>query len=163
MMATPTTGLLVVIEGIDGAGKTTLRAGLAAALRSEGHEVVETKEPTDGPLGQEIRRLARVGRDTVTPEAELELFLRDRAQHVAELVLPALARHAVVLQDRSYYSTVAYQGGPRPAGRRAGGALAGRGAPAAPAAGAGFCRRRCRRRGSRGVAWPPTTSRSSAS
>lgn len=111
MMATPTTGLLVVIEGIDGAGKTTLRAGLAAALRADGHEVVETKEPTDGPLGQEIRRIARVGRDTVTPEAELELFLRDRAQHVAELVLPALARHAVVLQDRSYYSTVAYQGG----------------------------------------------------
>jgi len=104
-------GLLVVIEGIDGAGKTTLRASLARRLRSEGREVVETKEPTDGPIGQRIRRLAREGRGTVTPLEELELFLEDRAHHVQEVVLPALGRGAVVLQDRSYFSTVAYQGG----------------------------------------------------
>ncbi len=111
MMPTPTTGLLVVLEGIDGAGKTTLRAALAAELRARGHEVVETKEPTDGPIGQQIRTIARLGRDTVTAEEELELFLLDRARHVADVVLPALARGAVVLQDRSYFSTVAYQGG----------------------------------------------------
>lgn len=110
-MATPDTGLLVVLEGIDGAGKTTLRAALGSELRARAHEVVETKEPTDGPIGQQIRTIARLGRDTVTAEEELELFLLDRARHVADVVLPALARGAVVLQDRSYFSTVAYQGG----------------------------------------------------
>lgn len=111
MLPTPSSGLLVVIEGIDGAGKSTLIRGLAEALRARGGEVVTTKEPTDGPIGQQIRTLARLGRDAVTPEEELELFLLDRARHVADVVLPALARGAVVLQDRSYFSTVAYQGG----------------------------------------------------
>jgi dTMP kinase len=102
-------GLLVVLEGIDGGGKTTLRGALAERVRALGREVVETKEPTDGPIGQAIRALARVGRGTVTPEAELQMFLDDRAEHVRAVVRPALARGAVVLQDRSYFSTIAYQ------------------------------------------------------
>lgn len=99
-----------MLEGIDGAGKTTLRDGLAARLERAGHEVVRTKEPTDGPLGKRIREIAKAGRDTVSAEEELALFHEDRKLHVQTLVLPALARGAVVLQDRSYFSTVAYQG-----------------------------------------------------
>jgi len=102
--------VLIVLEGIDGAGKTTLRDGLAARLERAGHEVVRTKEPTDGPLGKRIREIAKAGRDTVSAEEELALFHEDRKLHVQTLVLPALARGAVVLQDRSYFSTVAYQG-----------------------------------------------------
>ena len=109
MTSAPLPGLLVVLEGIDGGGKTTLRAALAARVRAAGREVVETKEPTDGPIGQAIRALARTGRAAVTPEDELQLFLDDRAEHVRAVVRPALARGAVVLQDRSYFSTIAYQ------------------------------------------------------
>jgi dTMP kinase len=103
-------GVLVVIEGIDGGGKTTLRAALADRCRDAGREVVQTKEPTDGPLGRRIRAVAASGRAGISAEEELALFHEDRRQHVAELVRPALARGAVVLQDRSYFSTVAYQG-----------------------------------------------------
>ena len=111
MYAGPVTrGVLIVLEGIDGSGKTTLARNLAAALAAEGHEVVSTREPTDGPYGKQIRALAASGRHGVTPEQELELFMADRRQHVAEVVRPALARGAVVVQDRSYFSTVAYQG-----------------------------------------------------
>src|SRR6185295_18467812 len=96
---------LIVLEGIDGGGKTTLRQGLAAALRGDGHDVVETKEPTDGPLGRRIREIAagKDGREAVTPEEELRLFHEDRRIHVKDLVLPALERGAVVLQDRSFF------------------------------------------------------------
>ncbi|MBI4821516.1 MAG: dTMP kinase [Deltaproteobacteria bacterium] len=103
-------GLYVVFEGIDGAGKTTLIRSVAAALREHGREVVVTKEPTDGPLGRKIRELAATGRGTVTPEEELALFHEDRRIHVAEVVRPALAAGHTVLQDRSYFSTLAYQG-----------------------------------------------------
>jgi dTMP kinase len=106
----PATGLLVVIEGIDGAGKTTLRAALAQALRARGREVVETKEPTEGPIGKEIRRIAKEGRGTISAEEEFALFHEDRREHVKSVVLPALERGAIVLQDRSYFSSVAYQG-----------------------------------------------------
>lgn len=103
-------GLLVVIEGIDGGGKTTLQRGLATTLRARGHEVVETKEPTDGPLGQQIRAIAAAGRQTVSAEEELALFHEDRRLHVRDVVRPALVRGDVVIQDRSFFSTVAYQG-----------------------------------------------------
>src|SRR5262249_18789357 len=65
---------------------------------------------TDGPLGRRIREIAKHGRATVTKEEELDLFHRDREQHVRELVRPALARGDWVVQDRSFFSTVAYQG-----------------------------------------------------
>lgn len=103
-------GVLIVLEGIDGSGKTTLARRLAEALRAAGHTVIETREPTDGPFGRKIREIAANGRDGVSPEDELDLFMKDRAEHVAEVVRPALAKGLVVVQDRSYFSTVAYQG-----------------------------------------------------
>lgn len=99
-----------MIEGIDGAGKSTLQRGLAEHFRGQGRTVLCTKEPTDGPLGQRIRALARTGREGVSAEEEAALFHEDRRQHVATVVRPALARGEIVIQDRSFHSTVAYQG-----------------------------------------------------
>jgi len=103
-------GLLVVIEGIDGSGKTTLQNRLADALRNDGHQVTVTKEPTNGPIGQKIRDLAATDRESISPEEEFNLFHEDRQIHVNEVVFPALKRGEIVIQDRSYFSTVAYQG-----------------------------------------------------
>jgi dTMP kinase len=103
-------GKLIVLEGIDGSGKTTLARSIAEHLSRRGLRVVVTKEPTDGPLGQKIRAIAKEGRSTVSKEEELELFHRDREEHVRAVVRPALAEGAWVVQDRSFYSTVAYQG-----------------------------------------------------
>lgn len=103
-------GFLLVLEGVDGSGKSTLAKALAQVLAARGHEVVNTREPTDGPYGRQIRALAAQGRNTVSPEEEFQLFHQDRQGHVRTLVRPALERGAVVIQDRSYFSTVAYQG-----------------------------------------------------
>lgn len=100
-------GLLVAIEGIDGAGKTTQAEAVAARLQSVGFEVVRSKEPTSGPWGQRIREWASSGR--LSPEAEFEAFTEDRREHVRALIAPALARGAVVILDRYYYSNAAYQ------------------------------------------------------
>lgn len=101
-------GLLIAIEGIDGAGKTTQRERLAEALEGMGLVVIQTKEPTTGPWGQKIRESAHSGR--FSPEEELAAFIEDRKEHVRDLIKPALARGEVVLIDRYYFSTVAYQG-----------------------------------------------------
>jgi dTMP kinase len=102
-------GLLIVFEGIDGCGKST-QLGLAAyALRARGFEVVETREPTDGPFGRRIREMASSG-DLVSAETELEWFFEDRREHMREVVEPAIEAGKIVLSDRSYISTVAYQG-----------------------------------------------------
>jgi dTMP kinase len=108
-METAGGGVLVAIEGIDGSGKTTLVQGLAARLRASGAvPVVCSREPTDGPHGRALRATALSGRRP--PGEELELLLADRRQHVAEVIGPALAAGAIVLLDRYYYSTAAYQG-----------------------------------------------------
>jgi dTMP kinase len=101
-------GVLVVLEGIDGAGKTTQAALLADRLAAAGVTVVRAKEPTDGPHGARLRASARTGR--LPPEEELALFEADRREHVATVIAPALARGDVVLLDRYYFSTAAYQG-----------------------------------------------------
>lgn len=101
-------GLLVVVEGIDGAGKSTVAQRLAAWCRERGLEVVSSREPTDGAWGRQLRQSARDGR--LSLEQELELFLKDRAEHVETLVRPALAEGKVVVLDRYYFSTAAYQG-----------------------------------------------------
>lgn len=108
-MASPTTlpGLLIAIDGIDGAGKTTLARALAAQLTEYGLTVRTSKEPTDGPFGMRLRATAATGR--LAPEAELDLLEADRAEHVAQLVSPAIAAGEVVILDRYYFSTVAYQ------------------------------------------------------
>jgi dTMP kinase len=98
----------VAFEGIDGAGKTTQVGLLATELTSRGWTVVRTKEPTDGPHGRRLRASATTGR--LPAEEELDLFLRDREEHVATLIVPALERGHAVLVDRYYWSTAAYQG-----------------------------------------------------
>ena len=102
-------GILIAIEGIDGTGKSTQLKILAEYLRSKGCSVIETREPTNGEYGQQIRKLY-VNRDKYTLEEELELFIQDRKQHVREVISPALASGKVVLTDRYYFSTAAYQG-----------------------------------------------------
>lgn len=102
-------GLLIAFEGIDGTGKSTQLPLLAAHLRAQGCRVVETREPTDGPYGKKIRALY-CNRSQVSPEQELELFLRDRREHVEQCINPALTGGAIVLTDRYYFSTAAYQG-----------------------------------------------------
>jgi len=102
-------GRLVAFEGIDGAGKSTQLGRLAARLRGEGHAVVETREPTDGPWGRRIREMARSGA-RVAPEEELRWFVEDRREHVAAVIRPGVDAGAIVLTDRYFLSTVAYQG-----------------------------------------------------
>jgi dTMP kinase len=102
-------GLLIAFEGIDGTGKTTQIELLAEVLRQRGLRVVTTREPTDGQYGRKIRELYK-NRKSVTPEEELALFLDDRREHVAQVIDPALASGQVVLTDRYYHSTAAYQG-----------------------------------------------------
>lgn len=101
-------GLLVAVEGIDGAGKTTQVKLLEQLLAQAGIAFVSTKEPTTGPWGRLIRESAQHGR--MSREEELEAFLNDRRQHVHDLVGPALASDKIVIVDRYYLSTVAYQG-----------------------------------------------------
>jgi dTMP kinase len=102
-------GILIAFEGIDGTGKSTQISLLAEHLRQKGCRVVETREPTDGPWGRKIRRLY-ADREQCTPEEELALFIADRRQHVREVIAPALAKGYIVVTDRYYFSTAAYQG-----------------------------------------------------
>ena len=103
-------GLLIVFEGVDGAGKTTQVRLLDERLRRAGYEAVCLKEPTEGPWGQKLRQLARHGRQEVLPATELEWFLQDRRENVEHNIQPALARGQIVVLDRYYFSTIAYQG-----------------------------------------------------
>jgi len=102
-------GYFITFEGVDGCGKTTQRELTATWLREQGKTVVETFEPGASALGTEIRHLLLSGEHVPVPEAELMLFLADRAQHVHEVLRPALERGAVVLCDRYTDSTCAYQ------------------------------------------------------
>ena len=101
-------GTLIVIEGIDGTGKSTHARSLGEWLTSHGRQVVLSREPTDGPWGAKLRASAATGR--LTAGDELEYFLNDRRQHVEEIITPALAAGKAVVLDRYYFSTMAYQG-----------------------------------------------------
>ena len=103
-------GLFIVFEGVDGAGKTTQVRLLAERLQGTGYEVVCLKEPTEGPWGQKLRHLAQHGRQEISPAMELEWFLQDRREDVEHNIQPALARGQIVVLDRYYFSTIAYQG-----------------------------------------------------
>jgi len=100
--------MFIVFEGIDGTGKSTQVNLLAQALRARGKEVISSKEPTDGPHGKRLRNSAETGR--LSPQEELDLFHLDRREHIEDLIKPALERGAVVILDRYYFSTMAYQG-----------------------------------------------------
>jgi dTMP kinase len=101
--------MFVTFEGVDGSGKSTQVELLAEQLRSEGREVVATREPGGTPLGEQIRDLILYG-EAMAPWAEASLFAAARAQLVDAVIRPALARGADVLCDRFIDSSLAYQG-----------------------------------------------------
>ncbi len=103
------TASYVALEGIEGAGKSTIAGLVAGHQRSVGREVVVVREPGGTELGEEIRRLL-LHSGEMSPWAEAALFAASRAQLVAEVVRPALERGALVISDRTYYSSLAYQG-----------------------------------------------------
>ncbi|TAE91022.1 MAG: dTMP kinase [Verrucomicrobia bacterium] len=100
--------MLIVFEGIDGTGKSSHAKRLASYFSSLGREVVLSHEPTNGPWGRKLRESAATVR--LDAEQELEYFLRDRQEHVEQLIRPSLAEGKVVILDRYYFSTMAYQG-----------------------------------------------------
>ena len=101
--------VFITFEGIDGSGKTTQANLLAGRLRAEGHDVMVTREPGGTALGEAVRDLVLHG-DHVAPWAEAALYAASRAQHVDQVIRPALARGATVLCDRYLDSSVVYQG-----------------------------------------------------
>ncbi|WP_297488089.1 dTMP kinase [Thermococcus sp.] len=109
-------GVFIVLEGIDGAGKSTQAKMLAEWFEERGQEVVLTKEPTDTAFGKLIRRLVLTGGRVgiidgakISHEAEALLFAADRAEHIHKLIRPALEEGKVVISDRYFYSSLAYQ------------------------------------------------------
>jgi dTMP kinase len=102
-------GRLLVFEGLDGCGKSTQIERLARALREAGCDVLLTCEPTDGRWGRRLREMARGG-EPMAAEEELRWFVEDRREHVAQILVPGLEAGRIVLSDRYYLSTVAYQG-----------------------------------------------------
>jgi dTMP kinase len=114
-------GYFITFEGLDGSGKTTQLRRLAATLEAEGHKVVTLRQPGGTALGDRIRSVlldskseAIVGQ--IAPAAEMSLMFADRAQSIAEIILPALAAGSIVLCDRYTDSSEAYQGGGRQLG-----------------------------------------------
>jgi len=103
-----TTSVFIVFEGIDGTGKTVQVRLLKEALERAGENPVASREPTDGPWGRLIKESATSGR--LSPEQELDAFLRDRTEHVNTVVRPALEKGKIVILDRYFYSSIAYQG-----------------------------------------------------
>nr|WP_206204919.1 MULTISPECIES: dTMP kinase [unclassified Thermococcus] len=109
-------GIFIVLEGIDGAGKSTQAKLLAEWFEKRGYDVVLTKEPTDTAFGKLIRRLVLTGGREgiidgakISYEAEALLFAADRAEHVKKLIEPSLKAGKVVISDRYFYSSLAYQ------------------------------------------------------
>lgn len=106
-------GLFITFEGGDGVGKSTQVARLVEVLESAGHTVVTTREPGGTELGIEIRNIVLHHRGDIAPRAEALLYAADRAHHIASFVRPALERGEIVIQDRYFDSSVAYQGAGR--------------------------------------------------
>lgn len=109
---TPAKGLFVTFEGNEGSGKSTQISLLAERLRALGHNVRTLREPGGTPIGEEIRHTLKhsAANHAMTPEAELLLMNASRAQLVREVIRPALAAGEIILCDRFYDSTTAYQG-----------------------------------------------------
>ncbi len=110
-------GKFITFEGLDGVGKSTQMRKMATALRSAGYKVIETREPGGTPTGEKIRRvLLDSATEGLSPLAEMALMFASRAQHIAEVIQPALDHGQIVLCDRFTDSTEAYQGSGRKLG-----------------------------------------------
>ncbi|HTM06645.1 MAG TPA: dTMP kinase [Patescibacteria group bacterium] len=109
-MRTLKRGVLVSFEGIDGAGKSTLITLLSEYLYQDQIDHLKTKEPGGNALGRQLKNMLHADTLSLCSKAEYLLFAADRAQHMHEVVLPALARHTLVLSDRMADSSLAYQG-----------------------------------------------------
>ncbi len=103
-------GFLFLLEGIDGSGKSTACRKLCVLLEAEGFDVVHLREPTnESPWGKEIRERSPQGE--LSPTEELNLFLKDREWHIHNKILPALKAGKIILLDRYFFATGAYQSG----------------------------------------------------
>jgi len=102
-------GILIVFEGIDGAGKTTQAEALMERLKKRGLKVLFFREPSEGKWGRFIKEKA-AQENSLLPEEELELFQKDRQENVKLNLKPALKKRNIILLDRYYFSTMAYQG-----------------------------------------------------
>jgi dTMP kinase len=103
--------MFITFEGIEGSGKGTILGLCCAHLAAQGRKVLQTREPGGSSLGSSLRDiLLNAGNRSITPEAELFLYLADRAQHVAEVIRPALRAGSAVVSDRYADSTIVYQG-----------------------------------------------------
>src|SRR5262245_38117345 len=104
-------GRFIVVEGIDGSGKSTVAARVADELAHRGRRVIRTREPGGTPLGEKIRALLLDAKNSeMVPYTELFLYMASRAQLVDEVIRPSLRKGIDVVCDRYYYSTAAYQG-----------------------------------------------------
>jgi dTMP kinase len=116
----PARGKFITFEGLDGSGKSTQVEKLARSLRAHGLSVTITREPGGTTAGEKIREvLLHSATSGLSPLAEMALMFASRAQHIHEIILPALAEGRVVLCDRFTDSTEAYQGGGRKLGTKA--------------------------------------------
>ena len=102
-------GILIVFEGIDGSGKSTQAEILLERLQEEDFDAVYFREPSKGKWGRKIKKKA-LHPDSLSPEEELDLFQKDRRENVEKNLKPALKKKKIVILDRYYYSTIAYQG-----------------------------------------------------
>lgn len=103
-------GTLITVEGIDGAGKSSVVARVGVVLQETGLSVVTTKEPGGSKLGMVLRQMLQYQEVPIAPRAEYLMFAADRAQHFHEVVIPALNQGSVVISDRMSDSSLAYQG-----------------------------------------------------
>jgi dTMP kinase len=110
MAAAASRAIFITLEGGEGSGKSTLASGLTEVLRSRGLEVCATQEPGGTNLGRAIQGILEESLNSPTPLGELLLFEADRAQHMSEVVFPALAAGMTVICDRFTDSSIAYQG-----------------------------------------------------